>query len=227
MTKITDTISGTALAGIANLAYRTSHFQIIGMENLQEALGREKPIMITSWHGMTMMLAPFIRKYLDIRSIIVLMPDDWRGRTLEVFTNRMHGEAFSMNLTGDSTLGMGRKLIELIRKIKRGKNLLMHPDGPAGPAYVAKPGLTFMAQKADAAIVPVGAYCRHAYRVPRWDLYTLPYPFSKITLHIGKPIIIPKDAKDLEARNLALSDTLNRVAFQSMADYYENKHIIR
>jgi lysophospholipid acyltransferase (LPLAT)-like uncharacterized protein len=223
MSKTTDTISGTTLAGIANLAYRTSRFQIIGMENLQAALSREKPIMLASWHGMTMMLAPFVRKYLDIRAFIVIMPDDWRGKTLEVFTKRMHGEGFPMNLRGDSTLGMGRELIKLIRKIKLGKHLMLHPDGPDGPAYVAKPGLTFMAQKADAAIVPIGAYCRHAYRVPRWDLYTLPYPFSRITLHIGKPIIIPKDAKNLEERNDELSETLNRVAAQASADYYELK----
>jgi lysophospholipid acyltransferase (LPLAT)-like uncharacterized protein len=221
MAKIIDNINGTAFALLANILYRTSRFQIIGMENLQSALDREKPIMIASWHGMTMMLVTFIRKYLEFRSFMVIMPDDWRGKTLEVFTHRMHGEAFPMNLRGDSTLSMGRKLIELIRKIKGGKNLMLHPDGPAGPAYVAKPGLTFMAQKADAAIIPVGAYCRHAYRVPRWDLYTLPYPFSKITLHIGKPIIIPKNAKDLEARNLELAETLNRVAIQASADYYE------
>jgi len=221
MTKITDTISGTALYGVATLAYRTGRLQITGMENLKAALQREKPIITTSWHGMTMMLAPFIRQYLDIRSFIVLMPDDWRGKALEVFTSRMRGEPFPMDLRGDSTLSMGRKLIQLIRKIKRGKNLLLHPDGPSGPAYAVKPGLSFIAQKADAAIVPIGAYCRHAYHVPRWDLYVLPYPFSKISLHIGKPITIPKDAKNLEERNQELTDILNRVTAQATANYYE------
>lgn len=221
MTKLIDTLNGTALYGVATLAYKTSRFQISGLENLKAALHREKPIILTSWHGMTMMLAPFMRRYLDIRSFIVLMPDDWRGKALEVFTSRMRAEPFPMNLNGDSTLGMGRKLTQLIRKIKDSKNLLLHPDGPEGPAYAVKPGLSFMAKKSDAAIVPVGAYCRHAYRVPRWDLYALPYPFSKITLHIGKPIIIPKDAKNLEERNLEITDILNRVSAQAAANHYE------
>ncbi|MBG7609805.1 MAG: hypothetical protein IZT55_02955 [Anaerolineae bacterium] len=223
MGKIIDTISGIALAGITNMAYKTCRIQIIGIENLQAVVNREKPIMIAAWHGMTMLLVPAIRKYLDVRSFIVIMPDDWRGRTLEVYTKWMRGEAFPMKLWGDSTLGMGRKLIELIRKIKNGKHLMLHPDGPDGPAYVAKPGLTFMAQKADGAILPVGAYCRYAYRVPRWDLYALPLPFSKITLRIGKPIIIPKGAKNLEERNHELSETLNRVTLQASADYFEQK----
>lgn len=221
MTKIADRINGTVLYWVATLAYRTGRFQITGMENLKTALDREKPMITASWHGMTMMLAPFIRRHLDIRSFIVLMPDDWRGNALEVFTNLMRGEPYPMDLHGDSTLGMGRKLIQLIRKIKPGKNLLLHPDGPSGPAYIVKPGLSFIAQKTDAAIVPIGAYCRHAYRVPRWDLYALPYPFSKISLHIGKPIIIPKDTKNLAEKNQALTDILNRVTAQATANYYE------
>ena len=70
----------------------------------------------------------------------------------------------------------------------------------------------------------MGAYCRHAYRVPRWDLYVLPLPFSRISLHIEKPVIIPQETKNLDALNQQLADLLNRVAAQAAANYYEEKY---
>lgn len=221
MSKILETINGTALYLLSAIGHRTCRFQISGRKNLGAALARKKPLVITSWHGMTMMLAPFICKYLDMSNFVGLVPDDWRGRTLEVFANHLGAEPFPMDLEGDGTLTMGRELIKLIRKIREGKNLLLHPDGPAGPAYVIKPGVSFLAQKAGATLVPVGAYCRHAYRVPRWDLYTLPFPFSKIALHIGKPVIITSPNNNLDKLNQQLGDTLNRVAAQAAANYYE------
>ncbi|OQY28779.1 MAG: hypothetical protein B6I38_08870 [Anaerolineaceae bacterium 4572_5.1] len=223
MSKIIDTINGTALYLLSVIGYRTCRFQISGIENLEAALAREKPLLMTSWHGMTMMLSPFIQKHFDMSNFVGLVPADWRGKTLEVFAHRLGAEPFSMNLDGDSTLTMGRELIKLIRKVKNGKNMLLHPDGPAGPAYVIKPGVTFIAQKAGATLVPMGAYCRHAYRVPRWDLYTLPLPFSRIALHIGKPIVIPPEKKNLDTLNHQLTDILNRMAAQAAANYYELK----
>lgn len=214
-------ISGTVLYWFSVIVYKTCRLQISGLENFEDALKNDKPIIITSWHGMTMMTAAFIRKKHDIRSFIALMPADWRGKSLEVFTRHLQAEPYPMNLEGDSSLKMGRKLIRFIRKIKAGKNLVLHPDGPEGPAYAVKPGLSFIAKKADATIVPMGAYCRHAYHISRWDTYTLPLPFSKIAIHIGDPITIPKETKDLTETNQHITNVLHRLAAQAMANYYE------
>jgi len=216
-------ISGTALYLFSVLVYKTCRLQISGLENFEDALDNDKSLIITSWHGMTMMTAALIRKNLDLRSFVILMPDDWRGKSLEVFVNHLQGEPIPMNLHGDSSLKMGRELIQLMRKISAGKNLLLNPDGPEGPAYVVKPGLSFIAKKTGATIVPIGAYCRHAYRIPRWDLYVLPLPFSRITIHVGEPISIPKETKDLAEINRRLTNILHSVAAQAAANYYEQK----
>lgn len=42
---------------------------------------------------------------------------------------------------------MSRKLVRIIRQIFSGRNFLIHPVGPDGPAYAVKPGLTAIAQK--------------------------------------------------------------------------------
>ncbi|HDD55273.1 MAG TPA: hypothetical protein ENG59_03415, partial [Chloroflexi bacterium] len=146
---------------------------------------------------MTMMVAGFIRKYFDITSFNVIMPDDNRGDTLGVFADRLGVKAIPLDLSGDDTMGTGKKLVMLIKDLKRGRNFLIHPDGPEGPAYKVKPGLPYIARKAGSRILPLGCYCRHAYHVPRWDRYTLPLPFSTVHIQVGNLIRIQKEKQNL------------------------------
>ena len=214
-------ISGILLYFFSVLVYRTCRFYISGFEHIEIIQQSENPVIITSWHGMTMMLVGILRKKMDITSFSVIMPEDQRGEVLEVLARKLNVESTPLNLEGDTTLGMSRKLVGLMRKISSGKNFLIHPDGPAGPAYKIKPGLSYIAKKTGTAIIPIGCYCRHAYHVPRWDRYTLPMPFSKVHIHVGEPYTIPKDSSDLTQADHQLEDILNRVAAQAAANYYE------
>lgn len=189
---------------------------------METALESGKPLIGTSWHGMTMMVLASLRKYVDLDSVVTIIPDDHRGDILEIFAKRLGIYPTRLNLEGDTTMGMSRKLVRVIREITSGKNFLIHPDGPEGPAYKVKPGLTAIAQKTGALIVPMGGYCRNAYHWHRWDRYTWPMPFSRIQLHVGEPILIPKDTSGLEDINLELERILNRVAFQAAEKYYEH-----
>ncbi len=184
-------------------------------------LKTDMPMIITSWHGMTMMVAALTKIKFDITSFAVIMPDDYRGDALKEFAKYLGVDPIPLNLHGDTTLGMGKKLVGMMKRISSGTNFLIHPDGPAGPAYKIKPGLTYIAKKTGAPILPVGCYCRHAYHVPRWDRYTLPLPFSKIHIQVGSLITVPGDVKDLEEINRDLEDIFNRLTFQASANYYE------
>ena len=214
-------ISGKILYLFSVLVYRTCRFTFHGLDQLATYEESGKPLIVTSWHGMTMMVAGFVNKVLDISKFAVIMPDDSRGDVLVIFTNHLGGEPIQVNLSGDSTFESGRKLVSLVKKMNAGKNFLIHPDGPEGPAYKVKPGLSFIAQKTGAAIVPLGCYCRHSYHVPRWDRYTLPLPFSKVHIQIGPPLTIPKDIDDLRETNQYLENLLNRISLQAAANYYE------
>ena len=213
-------ISGTILYLFSVLVYRTCRFTITGFEQIEELIKTNKPVIVTSWHGMTMMVAGFIKKTMDISDFSVIMPDDYRGDVLAIFADHLGVEPLKVNLSGDSTFGLGRKLVSLMKKMRGGKKFLIHPDGPAGPAYKVKPGLSFIAQKTGAAIMPLGCYCRNAYHINRWDRYTLPLPFSKVHIQLGSLMTIPEEVKDLKETNRMIEDVLNRVALQASAKYY-------
>jgi lysophospholipid acyltransferase (LPLAT)-like uncharacterized protein len=213
-------ISGTILYLFSALVYRTCRFTFHGLDHIEAYQDLDVPLIVTSWHGMTMMVAGLIRKMMDISRFSVIVPDDHRGDVLAIFAHHLGAEPIKVNLSGDSTFGLGRKLVSLLKKMSKGKNFLIHPDGPEGPAYKVKPGLSFIAQKAGAVILPLGCYCRNAYHIHRWDRYTLPLPFSKIHIQIGSLITVPEDLKDLQEINRELEDILNRLTLQASAKYY-------
>ena len=56
---------------------------------------------------------------------------------------------------GSSSKGASAALREFVRKARGGSNLVFTPDGPRGPARVAKPGVIFAAQMSGLPIVPI------------------------------------------------------------------------
>lgn len=152
------------------------------------------------------------------------MPDDWRGGALSVFASLVGADPFPMDLTGSESMATARKLADLVRRVRQGYDCYITPDGPDGPAYVIKPGAVYIAKKARATILPVGAYVRHGYRLNRWDQYAVPYPFSRISIAIGAPMTVSRDREDLDLVVERLTDMLHRVTAQSAANYYEQVH---
>ncbi|MBV8519744.1 MAG: lysophospholipid acyltransferase family protein [Acidobacteria bacterium] len=56
---------------------------------------------------------------------------------------------------GSSTRGGTAALRELLREARAGKNIVFTPDGPKGPARVAKDGVVYAARATGLPIVPV------------------------------------------------------------------------
>jgi lysophospholipid acyltransferase (LPLAT)-like uncharacterized protein len=56
---------------------------------------------------------------------------------------------------GSSTRGGGAALRDLLRKAREGKNIAFTPDGPKGPARIAKDGVIYAAKMSGLPILPV------------------------------------------------------------------------
>lgn len=56
---------------------------------------------------------------------------------------------------GSSTRGGGAALRELLREARAGKNIVFTPDGPKGPARIAKDGVVYAAKMSGLPIVPI------------------------------------------------------------------------
>ena len=220
MTTLRDRLNGNSLYLLSQITRKSGRYRVSGLEHLEKTKAGGKPLVLAAWHGMTMMLVGFFANHYDLANIVLLMPDDWRGVALNIFASQLGAEPFPMDLKGEANMATARRLSRLVRRVKEGDDCYITPDGPDGPAYVIKPGAAFIAQKAGAPILPLGAYARHGYRLNRWDRYVVPYPFSRISVALGEPMIVSKKA-DLTAVSETLTDKLHRISAQAAANYYE------
>lgn len=104
-----------------------------------------------------------------------------------------------------------------IKRIQEGEPALVAPDGPHGPIYRAKPGVLYMAAKANSVVVPVGFACSRRVVGRNWDDFELPLPFSRTVAVFGKPIVPPAKptTESLEASAQELEDALDALNFQA------------
>jgi lysophospholipid acyltransferase (LPLAT)-like uncharacterized protein len=207
-------IGGWFLAFYAKLIYRTSPFTVEGWENLEAALATKRPIIFASWHGQTHLFYTTFTNYFDISDVYVIMVGDDRQKVLGYFAKYAGALALPVSMD-DTSMAAARNLRNIIKKLAPGKFSYISPDGPDGPARVAKPGVAFMARMANALIVPVGSAARRALHIPRWDRYWLPLPFDRIYT-VFRPAIEVSRGVPREQVLSKLTDELNRVDEQAM-----------
>ena len=101
-------------------------------------------------------------------------------------------------------------LLELSNVLSSGRDVLITPDGPRGPAYQLGPGIIFLAQKTGAPVVPVNMEYSSCWRVKSWDRFIIPRPFSKVRVIIGQPQQIRSTStpEEFENERLRVQNTM-------------------
>lgn len=222
MTSLRNRLFGNGLYYLSQITRKSAAYQVQGQEHFQNSVDEDGPVIWVAWHGMTMMLAGYVLRHYSAESLMIMMPDDWRGESLAHWAEKIGAKPWPMNLKGDTSMGTARKLAEMVRLLRTGHDAYITPDGPDGPAYHIKPGVAYLAKKTGATILPIGAYTRSGYRLNRWDRYVVPRPFSRISVVISAPYR-PSAGQDPETIASHLTDVLHRVSAQAAANYYENK----
>jgi lysophospholipid acyltransferase (LPLAT)-like uncharacterized protein len=99
----------------------------------------------------------------------------------------------------------------LSRLAEEGFSPIVTPDGPFGPAHIAKPGTLIVAREAGLPIQPWAIAVRPGIRLSgRWDRQVLPLPFSRFRVVQGAPMRIgPREA--IKPRLPELQAELDRV----------------
>lgn len=202
-----EAVLGRGLASYASLIQRTVRVQVHGQTHLEQARSTGRPVILTAWHGMTMMTEVFLRSYDDPSRYVVIVPNDTRGATLSAWARNLGIGVFPISMD-DNSLGGARRLLELVRAIRGDKALYIAPDGPAGPSHEPKRGLAFIARRTGALLVPLGADAHPAFRIPRWDRYTVPLPYARIAIALREPFEIAPDA-DSDASARLIQSRLN------------------
>ncbi|MEM9587295.1 MAG: lysophospholipid acyltransferase family protein [Planctomycetota bacterium] len=97
--------------------------------------------------------------------------------------------------SGPLRKGGGKALQQMIRHVSGRRPAVITVDGPRGPRGVAKPGITLLAQKANAKILCTLAIPSDRWLFCKsWDRLQIPKPFSTIHVYLSDPITVgPND----------------------------------
>lgn len=92
-------------------------------------------------------------------------------------------------------------------------NMVVIPDGPRGPRRTLELGLIYLASRSGLPIVPFGVGYDNPWRLPTWDRFAIPKPFSKAVIVTGNPIPVPANLRreDLESYRQKVMEEFNRV----------------
>jgi lysophospholipid acyltransferase (LPLAT)-like uncharacterized protein len=157
------------------------------------------------WHNRLLLISFVLQKFFPQRPGAGLISASRDGDMIADATRR-----FGFDVVRGSSSRMGASaLLELSEVLASGRDVLITPDGPRGPAYELGPGIIFLAQKTGAPVVPVNMEYSGCWRVKSWDRFIIPKPFSKVRVIIGQPQRISSTSSDEEFER-------ERLRFQSV-----------
>ena len=188
------------------LLVRTLRFEIDDRGNLLNTPSGERYIGAL-WHNRLLLIPFVVWRFLPIR----------RGGAALISASRDGAliadvvERFTFKpVRGSSSRRGSAALRELADVIAAGRDAVITPDGPRGPAYEVGPGIIFLAQKTGAAVVPINMEYSSCWRLRSWDRFIVPRPFSKVRVIFGLPHRVASTTSDeeFEAERLRLQNAM-------------------
>lgn len=209
-----------ALAAVLISIYEsTLRFEIEGEDHLRLLRAQKRNYIVAVWHTfVTAAVFTLHHRHFCIYSDHPRTESyerSWTHFFREIGLKTLRSLGFDVL---DASLGkQSAGVLNFIKKIQNGTPAIVAPDGPHGPIYEAKPGVIYMAAKADSVVVPIGASFSRRVVGANWDDFSLPLPFSRVAFVIGEPIVPPKDLSEaaLAEHSRHVEQVLDRLCFRA------------
>lgn len=194
----------------------TVRVRIVDRERVDRLQAGGNNIIYAFWHG-----RQFLLLYNHRKRGIVLPSSESRDGEIQAGILKRFGYGV---VRGSSKRKGERAALALVDALRKGKNIALAVDGPRGPLYEVKQGVTYLAGKLDKVIVPVSTGAERFWILQKiWDKYLLPVPFTRGVIVYGEPVVVKgTGVEELESKRQELTDALNRVMKQADA-YFSQK----
>jgi len=193
----------------------TVRVRFVNREKRDQLQADNKNFIYAFWHG-----RQFLLVYNHRKNGIVLPASESRDGEIQAGILSRFGYGV---VRGSSKRKGDRAALGLVDALRKGKNIALAVDGPRGPVYEVKQGVTYLSGKLDKVIIPVSTSAKRFWILEKiWDKYLLPVPFTRGVIVYGEPIIVKGTAEEeLESKRRELTEALNVVMNQ--ADAYFKK----
>ncbi len=139
--------------------------------------------ILSMWHGELLMQPLNYRKFKPHGKIKVIVSHHRDGETIRKVVDFLGVGAIS----GSSSKGGAKALIQAIKTIKKGIDVAITPDGPRGPIYEVADGIVAISQKTGANILTCSIKASKFWQLNSWDKFIIPKPFGIINFYISEP----------------------------------------
>ena len=140
--------------------------------------GMDTAAVFTLWHNRLFIAAELYRRFRRGKRLFALVSASKDGAWLAAFF-----EVVGLRTVRGSSSRFGREALHsLADKLHQGEDVGITPDGPRGPCYDLKGGGVILARKTGATTILMGMRFTKAWRLPSWDRFYLPYPFSLVEI---------------------------------------------
>lgn len=149
------------------------------------------------WHNRLLIFPLVLRRFFPDRHGAALISASRDG---DLLSDAIHRFDYDVVRGSSSKLGASA-LLQLGEELNAGRDVVITPDGPRGPAYELGPGIVFLAQKTGAQVLPMNMEYSSCWRVKSWDRFIIPKPFCKVRVIIGQPLRMRPTFSDQEFEN--------------------------
>jgi lysophospholipid acyltransferase (LPLAT)-like uncharacterized protein len=163
------------------------------------------PSVFGFWHRSLLICA---HRFRDLK-IAILVSSSFDG---ELITRTTELLGFRV-IRGSSSRGGAEGLRGMKQAYADGHRCAITADGPRGPVYVAKPGLTRLAQSVGETGTWVGSFYAHperAWQLRSWDRFLIPKPFSRVVVswpaHVPASEVTPETVQAVLDRSVTLAE---------------------
>lgn len=167
--------------------------RIQGESYLLDAIRDRNPVILCYWHQGHILCLKYLLGLKQRRAdfaLSALVSPSRDGDLAAAGLRRWNVEV----VRGSSTRTGAKAMRDLYGIVKRGYSPVITPDGPQGPPFEFKRGAVALAQLTGAPMLPVAYAIDRAALLNSWDRTAIPKPFAKITITIGEPVVVDKNA---------------------------------
>lgn len=151
-----------------------------------------------------------------------------RPRTVLLISPSFDGELIARTIErlgyetvrGSSSRAGASGLRALARAVQNGAAAVIPGDGPRGPRYMLKPGITKLALLTARPVYCFYLFPQSAWVMRSWDALLVPKPFSRVVLMWGRPVPAPQSSDAEEPARLAVEATLERLRARAEAYFH-------
>jgi len=149
-------------------------------------------VVLAFWHECNMAAFVTARKLRGDLPHASFSTQGFRGAVITSMLERSGTPMSVFELPPEGDRAAGRAFaMRMARLAESGWSLIVTPDGPFGPAHVAKPGAMIVARESGLPLLPWVLTVKPAMRLAgRWDRQYLPLPFCRIRLRAGPLITV-------------------------------------